>query len=109
MVLVYCDINSTSFIFSQPYALHSLLTIIYPIDPGSSGTAISVAAEAAVRRFRGPGSVPGPHHWPPGEMGRVGAAWGGLGWFESPGSPEQGSSCLVAGICRHAWAGDIII
>ena len=78
MVLAYYDINSTSFILSQPYALHSLLSIIYPIDPGSSGTAISVAAVAAVRRFRGPGSFPGPHHWPPGGLGRHGAGWDGL-------------------------------
>ena len=88
MVLVYCDINSTSFILSQPYALHSLLSIIYPIVPGSSSTAISVAAVAAVRRFRTALWVP-----------TSGPQWVGVGWV--PGSPVQGSSRLAPGIRRH--------
>ena len=76
----------------DPFSLSTWINTCWDnlqFDPGSNGTANSVAAVAAVRRFRAALWVPT----------SGGPQWVGVGWV--PGSPVQGSSRQAPGIRRH--------
>ena len=98
--------NHTHYTHYYPLSIQLTQAVVAQLFPWRQWQQCAASGDRGVFRVPTTGPRAG---W--GGLGRHGAGCG-LGWFESPGSPEQGSSCLAPGRRRQGLVmdcdGDII-